>query len=219
MVEVVRATKREPLSLIDRKSLGEVWQYGLPVLIALACLLSLMLTVQRAGTLRTWSDTFSGSGSFLVESCDPVQQRGPDQWNCSGRLSIGGSVDRDPMLVTSLGALASDRPYVGQNINVFFEKGDDSTVYPVQYRLNELTRMYLSLLPRLLVFVGTLIWLAGWVFTRNYDPEDYVARDTVRFPQRFIWQSRGVSWIGAAVVFLALNYLLSSRIIGSLDVL
>lgn len=219
MVEVLRATKREPLSLIDRNSLGEVWQYVLPIFVAFACVLSLLLTVQRAGILRTWSDTYSGAGSFLVESCDPVEQRGPDQWNCSGRLTIGSSVDRDPMLVTSLGALASDRPYVGQHLDVFFEKGDDATVYPVQYRLNELTRMYLSLLPRLLVFVGTLMWFAGWVATRRFDLEDYVARDTVRFPQRFSWQSRGVSWVGAAVVFLALNYLLTSRIIGSLDVL
>jgi len=218
MVEVVRATKSEPLGFVNRLSLSHVLPYGLPVLMVLVIAISVTLTIQRAGVLRTWSEVYSGTGSFLVESCDARQGMGADQWSCHGHLTTGGTVDGDSELTTSLGAVASARPYVGQNIDVFFDQDDRSTVYPVQYRLNELSRAYLSLLPRLLLLVGSVIWLAGWLLTRKLDPEDYVARDAVRIPQRFTWRARGWSWIGAAAVVLVLNHVLATRVIGSLAI-
>ncbi len=218
MVEVVRANKSEPLAFVDRETVLKGLPYVLPVLMAFVCVFSLSLTVQRAGMLRTWTETYSGAGTFLVETCSPVDNFGGNQWTCDGRFLSGGSEDANRTLTTSRDAFASDRPYIGQRVEVFYEEGTSSVVYPLQYRLNEMARAYLSLLPRLLLFVGPALWLAGWFFTRNIDRDDFVTRDGLRLPQRFGWRARGLSWIGAGFGIIVLNYFLASRIIGSLGI-
>lgn len=219
MVEVVRASKTEPLSFVDRETLSKALPYGLPILMAFICVFSLSLTVQRAGALRTWTDTYSGAGTFLVEGCSPVDEFGGNQWTCDGRFTSSGAVDGDRTLTTSRDAFASDRPYVGQRLEVFHEQGNSAVVYPLQFRLNEIARAYLSLLPRFLVFVGAALWLAGWFLTRNVDRDDFVTRDGLRFPQRFGWRSRGISWIGAGFGALVLNYFLATKLVGSLGII
>jgi hypothetical protein len=218
MVEVVRAAKKEPLSFVDRKILGEVLNYGVPVLVLLVGLVALNLTLDRAGSLRTWSESYEETASYLAVGCESVDRFSGDQWRCSGSLDGERATDSS-VLVTSRNAASSSRPYVGERLDVFHATGDDATVYPLQYRLNELTRLYLSLLPRLLLLIGSIIWLAGWFLTRKLDASDFVTRDALRLPQRFSWKSRGVTWMLAAAGVLALNHFLTTRILGSLGIL
>ena len=72
------------------------------------------------------------------------------------------------------------------------------------------------MLPRLLLFVGSAIWLAGWYLTRDLDASDPVVNDALRFPRRFSWQTRGLRWIAAGVAMIVINHLLVTRVIGSL---
>ncbi|MEL6982820.1 MAG: hypothetical protein AAFO29_10390, partial [Actinomycetota bacterium] len=140
-----------------------------------------------------------------------------DGWVCSGALVVDGStVDVRSDLVTSRGASASSQPYVGERTEVFFESDNLGTVHPTAYRLNELARLFVSLLPRLLLTGGALLWLAGWALTRRVDATDLLVRDTVRLPGRFAWQRRGVTWIVVGAGVLLGNYLLTTRVIGSL---
>lgn len=220
MVEAIAATKREPFALVDRKTLVGLTDYILPVGMSLVFLFSLLLVVQRGSELRFWSEDHSGSGDFLVESCRPNEAFGADRWICSGRLTAENSTQAAPAaLATSMGAYASHRPYVGERFQVFHPTDDDTTVYPLQYKLNELARLYLSLIPRLLIMVGALIWLAGWFLTRRHDPDDFVARDAIRAPQRFNWRAKGITWILSGLLVLGLNYWLTTRVIGSLDII
>ncbi len=211
--------KREPLGLVDNKTLHGMTENVVPIAMAVLFLLSLALVVGRAGSLRSFSQDYAGSGDFLVESCDDRLGLGADQWQCTGLfVAQDGSGAGGAELITSHGALASDRPYVGERLQVFHATGDASVVYPVRYRLNELARLFLALLPQLLLAAGALIWLAGWYLTRRLDPDDFVARDAMRLPQRFSWRSRGVTWILCALALLVTNYLLTTRILGSLDI-
>lgn len=220
MVEAVRFQKREALNLVDRKTVLALTPHIGPVIMALILVVSLILVVQRAGVLRSWAEDHAGETGFLVESCTEQVGFGADQWVCAGLLTgEGGSAVGSAELVTSYGAYASDRPYVGERIDAFHPTGDDSTVYPLRYKLNELARLYLSLIPRLLFLVGSALWLAGWFFTRNLDPDDFVARDAMRLPQRFGWRSKGISWILTGVLIVGINHLLTTRLLGSLDLI
>ncbi len=220
MLEAVPAVKGEPFHLVDRKTLIGLADYILPIGMALLFLASLLLVVQRGTVLQTWSEDYQGSGQFLVESCVESPQFGADQWSCRGRFTAetGTGFERSRML-TSMGAYTSHRPYVGERLDVFFPTGNSSTVYPLAYKLNELSRLYLSLLPRILFLFGSLIWLAGWFLTRKVDVDDFVTRDSIRFPQRFSWRSKGMTWLLAGVVAIGANYWLTTRFLGSLDIL
>ena len=219
MVEVVRATKREPFDLIDRKVLGEVISYGVPILMAVVFLLSLTMTIQRGSFLRAWSTAYGAEDSYLVLGCSPVDNFTGNQWSCSGRLESNTPRIGSSTLVTSRDAASSERLYVGQRVDVFHAASETATVYPLQDKLNEMTRLYLSLLPRLLVLIGSMIWLVGWAMTRKHDAADFISRDSLRFPQRFSWQGRGTSWIIAGLVVLVLNHFLTVRVLGSLGIL
>ncbi len=219
MVEVVRAPRRRSLSFVDRKVLTDVAGYGVPVLMAIVFLFSLTLSIQRAGFLRDWSESYGQTSSYLVVGCGPIERFSGDQWACDGRLDQGVSREGPSTLITSREARASSRPYVGERLDVFFAADSSATVYPLQYRLNELTRLYLSLLPRLLVMFGSIIWLAGWALTRNLDPADFVTRDSMRLPQRFSWRSRGITWIISGLGFFVVNHYLTTRVLGSLNIL
>lgn len=220
MAEAVGALRGRPVALLERPTFATVRETVLPVLVVLLFLFALTATLGRAGSLRSWSADYSGSGQYLVESCSEVLNRGADQWSCSGWFTTTGQNSTEQTrLVTSLGAYASERPFVGQEMDVFFEVGNFDQVYPASYQLNELARLYLSLIPRLLLMVGALLWLAGWFATRNLDSNDPVTRDTVRFPQRFNWRNQGVTWMAVAIGLFILNYVVVTRVIGSLGVI
>jgi hypothetical protein len=218
MAEVVAAKSRlQALPLPGTLAEGGVRRFLLPGIMAVVCLVCLVLTSARLGDLRYWSEIHDGQGSYRVRSCVSDTGLGADRWRCDGALVVdGSSVDVRAELVTSLGAFASHRPFVGEQADVFFDQSDLGAVYPLRYRPNELARLYLSMLPRLLACVGAAIWLAGWYLSREIDPADVVALDSIRFPRRLSWQTRGLRWIVAAVGFAVFNHLVATRVIGSL---
>lgn len=212
-----RAASAAVVSHSDEAIHEGVREYLAPVVMALLCVIGMALTASRLGLLLEWSERYDGGGEHVVSGCAPGGVSGGDSWECTGALVVDGSqVDVRSDLVSSRGALASSRPFVGERTEVFFDSDDLGLVHPVALRLNEMARLYLSLLPRLLLVGGTLIWLLGWALTRHLDTNDLLVRDTVRIPGRFVWQRRGVVWLMAAVGFLLANHLLTGRIIGSL---
>jgi hypothetical protein len=203
--------------LSDRLVPGSVRPYLAPGLMALLFVLGLSLSATRLGLLLDWPDRYDGTGRHLVLGCEAAGAGGGDAWVCDGALVVdGSSTDVRSDLVTSRGAVASHQPYVGERTEVFFDGGDLGTVHPTSYRLNELARLYLSLLPRLLLVGGAAIWLAGWYLTRNLDVADLVVRDRVRFPGRFVWKTRGAQWLTVAVLWGIGNHVLTGRVLGSL---
>ncbi|MEM7324904.1 MAG: hypothetical protein AAF531_17590 [Actinomycetota bacterium] len=217
MVEAVRTTKSEPTGLMDRVSIGAVLDIVFPVVMVVVLLVSLTMTLNHASALRTWSADYDGAGRFLVESCTAQEAFGGGQWLCAGRFTTEGATQElRTTLASPIEARGATRPYVGQRLEVFHASGDRGIVYPLSYRLNEITRVYLALIPRLLVMVGALMWVVGWFLTRNVDPDDLVQRDTMRLPQRIGWQARAFNWFIAAGIVWAIGYLVSTRIIGSL---
>ena len=231
MVEAVRAANRAPVRLPDRlvdrvgglvgdgpaqRLSGVLGDYVVPVAMALVFLASLLLFAERASYLLAWDDLYDGEGRFLVERCEADRGLGSDRWVCQGRVDTELHQGTSGQLITSLGAYTSDRPYLGERYDVFFPTGDARTVYPLGDRLNELARLYLSLLPRLLVLVGSVIWLLGWALTRRHLDADFVTRDRMRLPQRFGWQRQGITWIVAGLGLLVFNHLLTRLVLGSL---
>lgn len=201
----------------DRLLDSPVAPYVLPVVAAVALVIGLALTVSRVGLLIDWSERYDGAGEHVVFGCETAEGSGGDQWRCDGALVPDGStVDVRADLVSSRGAIASSQPFVGERTDVFYDREVLGTVHPVPLRLNELTRLYLSVLPRLLLAGGAALWLAGWALTRGVDAADLLERDRVRAPGRFAWRRRGVTWLVAAVGSLILNHLLTSQVLGSL---
>lgn len=205
------------LPRVDQAVPDAVREYAAPVAMALLCVLGLALSASRLGLLLDWPERYDGAGEHIVSGCEAGDVAGGDSWVCSGAMiADGSSVDVRADLVTSRGAAASARPYVGQRTDVFYDTDDLGTVHPTALRLNELARLYLSLLPRLLLVGGTMLWLSGWALTRKLDTTDLLVRDTVRLPGRFAWKRRGLIWLTVAAGVLAGNHLLTSRVIGSL---
>ncbi|MEM9561026.1 MAG: hypothetical protein AAGA93_00320 [Actinomycetota bacterium] len=191
--------------------------YVLPVVVAVLLVVGVSITVSRVGLLIDWSDTFSGSGEHVVVGCEAEDVRSGDRWVCDGAMiATGSSIDVRADLITAKGAATSRQPFVGEENEVFFDPDDLGTVHPVPYRLNELARLYLSVLPRALLAGGAALWLAGWALTRRVDAADLLVRDRVRLPGRFVWQTRGLQWLMVALASLVLNHLLTTRVIGSL---
>ena len=189
----------------------------LPAAMALAVVVGATFTATRLDLLIDWSERHAGRGEHVVTSCGPVDARGGDRWSCEGALVVdGSSVDVRSDLVASRNATSSHQPYVGQRTEVFFDLDELGTVHPTAQRLNELARLYLSLLPRILLTGGAAMWLAGWALTRGVDSADLLVQDRIRFPGRFAWQRRGLTWIVVAAGALVANHLLTTRVIGSL---
>ncbi len=217
----MQAARTEPIKVLGERSIDDLAEYALPIIVGTVCLVTFFLTMGRAGLVIGWADDFSGAGSFVVEGCRERSGIGADQWLCEGTLfADGAAAPISSTLVTSAEAVVSDRPYVGQEFEVFFRNGDSEpeTVYADVDRLNELTRLYLSLLPRALLFGGSTIWLLGWFFTLSTDSLGPVERDKLRLPGRFAWRSRGATWMIAGLIGIGLNYFLATRIVGSLGI-
>lgn len=221
MLEVARASHRRSAGLVDREAIGSLFgSYLFPVMMAGVFLVSLPLVIDHATALRGWSSDHAGAGTFIVESCTVKTEFAGGQWRCGGWFTTEGATQ--PLrttLASPMEAWGATQPYVGEQLESFHATGDRSMIYPNSYWLNEMTRVYLALIPRLLVLVGASMWLVGWFLTRDVDAEDRVTLDAVRLPQRFGWQARALNWFVAAGIVWAINYLLVTRITGSLGIL
>lgn len=227
MLEGVRATvpwipagsgMRQAVERMYERVVPEVVRpYLLPGAMGLLLVVGLALSVARLGLLLDWTSRHSGTGEHVVLGCEADGVSGGDVWRCDGALVVEGSIsDVRSDLVSSRGALSSHRPYVGERTEVFFDPDRLGTAYPLARRLNELARLYLSLLPRLLLAGGAALWLAGWSLTRGLDTTDLLLRDRVRLPGRFVWRTRGSRWLAVAALTLAVNTLLTTQMLGTL---
>lgn len=215
-------------------------RYGrqlLPVVIAALMILSAMLLIDRVRFLAGFNHEFSGSGLFQVTHCETVNGD-EGKWRCDGALTVDGRLEEIPsILITSQASLTSGRPYVGEQVEVFYRSGDSSTVYPRSARLGELTRLYLQLVPMLLLAAGSLLWSLGWLsaaLAGTRRPSDQIiviergralqpawaASDAGFGPLRISsvrsLKRRGTAWIVAGVVLTIAVALLGRLALGSL---
>lgn len=218
MVDVVALPKgvvrRRPSAVV------ELSRYAVPVGMALVLVVSGSLLAERLQFLRGWSDTYSADGRFLVDGCAESGGLGADQWVCRGTLDTLSipvnslASGATPSLITSAGAHVSQRPVSGATVPVFFDPTRPATVHPTGDRLAEVARLYLSLLPRLLLTVGAALWLFGWfVANPNFAPRSRRLRGLA---QQEAWTSRGAAWLTAGVLTMAANYVVVHWVIGSL---
>ncbi len=215
-------------------------EYGrrlIPVIIGALLIVSVMLLVSRIRFLTSFDTEFAGAGSFQVAQCD---ESGGDngQWRCAGSLTVDGRLTEVPgRMVAARGSLTSSRPYVGEQIDIFFPTGDNSVVYPRSSRLGELTRLYIQLVPMLLLLFGSLLWLIGWAGKtygrtpgtpgemivvekgRQLQPS-WAVRDLGFGPLRLAsagsLRRRGIVWLGAGFVIAVAVAILTRVLLGSL---
>jgi hypothetical protein len=186
------------------------------------------LAVQRALVLVEWEATFTGSGRFVVSSCEEHDQWGPDQWHCPGRLTTGlGRAAQPSIMVVSRGAIPSIRPYVGQQWDVFFAEPDPAEpssdgaepafVYADHLQLSEITRLYISIFPRVLLSLGAAGWALGSWYKRRSEirPDTWWVR---RLPGMSILQRRSAIWIMVAFVSYLIYRLIAYYLLGSVGV-
>lgn len=188
---------------------------ALAIVMATICVLGLGLLVHRTMLVYNWSADYAGSGSFVVESCVEHNGAGADQFVCSGSLSSGDDAQTTASLITTKGAYVSDRqPYVGEQIEVFHRTGSSASVYPEVDRVSELSRLFLSLLPRLFMFGGSALWLAGWFVKQNQSRLPSILSEV----QSSVWQHRGMTWILVSIVSALINFWLARGVLGSLGI-
>ena len=70
----------------DRKTFDKL-KLIMPIVIGIAFVVAVVLLLQSVSLLTSWSTTFSGRGTFTVDSCSIERTRGSDRVLCDGRLS------------------------------------------------------------------------------------------------------------------------------------
>lgn len=175
----------------------------------------------RARFLLDWNETFSGSGSLTVVACEPEQVFGPDRWRCQGRLTTGDAVDIDSELVVGKDARMSSRPYVGQQVEVFYAPAPDAgstgpfVVHARDAQLTELTRLYLALPPLLMILIGSAGSLLG-LGIRKLRARSTNADAWWRTSPLFVdLERRGAIWLVVGMVTFVLYQLLVREVLGS----
>lgn len=204
----------------------ELLDLVIPASMALVAVVAGLLAVQRTQTLMAWEETFTGSGSFIVTSCEQFDQWGPDQWHCEGRLTVGpeSSTVHQSTMAVSRGAMPSFQPYVGQRWDVFFAGGGEGEdveapdfVYADQLQLSEIARLYISIFPRVMLSIGAAGWVAGWWFKRRArsKPETWWVN---RLPGMQSLQRRSSIWIVVAFAVYVIYRLIAYYVLGSVGV-
>ena len=115
----------------------------------------------------------------------------------------------------------SSRPYVGQRVDVYYAAGSGpagsgpEVVFARDEQLGELARLYLALIPLVMVAVGSVGWLLGFLIerleSRSTDTDSWWRRS----PLLADLQRRGAIWLlvglGAFVGYqLVVRYVLGS---------
>ncbi len=180
--------------------------------------------LSRIRILLEWNDTFSGVGTFTVVACESEGGFGPDQWRCEGRLTTSAAADLGAELIVGKDARLSSRPYVGQQVEVYYvPPGVDGgagpeVVYALNTQLAELTRLYLILPPLMMIMIGAAGAVLGlvveWLVARSPDA-DSRWRTSPRFPDL---RRRGTIWLIVGSAVLMLHQLVVHYVTGSAGV-
>lgn len=180
--------------------------------------------ISRIEFLLAWNDTFTGSGSFTVVACQPEPVFGPDRWRCQGRLTTGEATDLSSELVVGKDAWMSSRPYVGEQIDVYYDPASVAgaagppVVHASDSQLSELTRLYLVLPPLLIILVGAAGSLLGLALKRLKARSSNVEAWWRTSPLFLDLDRRGAFWLGVGVVAFGLYQLLVRYVLGSAGV-
>ncbi len=210
-----------------------------PVLVATTLVLSGALLVGRVALLSAWSGRYGSTGVFQVDQCEAAGGRVSRQWRCQGELTLADDAGRArSVLIASRDTITSFRPYVGQRLEVFFRDDNIGRVYPQRSQLAELTRLFFSLFPRLLLFLGSLTWLVGWLLQNTGKPYSHptlvmveglrprdrrflIAGDRLGRLRRYSPQrlkKRGQAWMLTGMVSVVILTLLMRYVVGSLGI-
>lgn len=209
---------------VDTRSL---WSSLMPIAaVALALVVAYTgwSALSRIEFLLAWNETFSGAGVLTVVGCQPEEAFGPDRWRCEGRLTAFEADEVSADLIVGKDARMSSRPYVGQQIEVFYDPapaaGADGplVVFARDAQLSELTRLYLALLPLLMVLVGAAGSLVGLVVNRfrarASNPDSWWRTS----PLVLDLQRRGLIWLIVGMATFGLYQLLVRYVLGSAGV-
>ncbi len=177
---------------------------------------------KRVGLLLDWNETFSGAGDFTVVTCEPEAVFGPDRWRCQGRLTTD-TVERQPaVLLAGKEARMSRRPYVGQQVDVFYdpETADQGelVVYADDAQLGELARLYLGLVPLVMILVGAAGSLLGSALARIASRPTNTGSWWRTSPLVVDLPRRGVIWLTVGVTLFVVHQLLVRYVLGSAGV-
>lgn len=210
-----------------------------PVLVATVLILSGVLLFGRVMLLSGWGGRYGSTGEFQVERCEAAGGRVSRQWRCQGELILPDDAGRvRSVLVVPRDTATSFRPYVGQRLDVFFRDDNIGRVYPQRSQLAELSRLFFSLFPRLLLFLGSLTWLFGWLLLYRRTPDDnptlvmveglrprdrrfLTAADRLGRLRRFSpprLKKRGQAWMLTGVASAVILVLLMRYVVGSLGI-
>lgn len=210
-----------------------------PVLVATVLFLSGALLVGRVMLLSGWGGRYGSTGVFQVDQCEAAGGRVSRQWRCQGELALAEDAGLTrSVLVASRDTVTSFRPYVGQRLDVFFRDDNIGRVYPQRSQVAELTRLFFSLFPRLLLFLGALTWLFGWLLSYQRKPDDnptlvmvegsrprdrrfLVTGDRLGRLRRFSPQrlkKRGQAWMLTGAASAVILALLMRYVVGSLGI-
>lgn len=224
MTAITRSAASESKHSGGRRHLGSSLVLVAAVGLAFVVVYTGWLAFSRIEFLLGWDETFSGAGSFTVVACEPEQVFGPDRWRCDGRLTTASATDVDSVLVVGKDARMSSRPYVGEQIEVFYDPTSTvgATAPPVVYardaQLSELSRLYLALPPLFMILIGAAGALLGLGVARLRARTSNTRARWRTSPLLLDLQRRGTIWLIVGVVTFGLYQLLVRYVLGSAGV-
>lgn len=224
MTAITSSTAMESKRSDATRRLGSALALLVAVALALVVAYTGWFAYSRIEFLLGWNDTFSGTGTFTVVACEPEQVFGPDRWRCEGRLTTDEDSDLPSELVVGKDARLSSRPYVGQQVVVFYapavvvESIGPPVVHARDAQLSELTRLYLALPPLTMIMVGAAGSLVGMGFGWLRSRSSNAASRWRNSPLLLDLERRGAIWLVVGVTTLAFYHLLVRYVLGSAGV-
>lgn len=224
MTTITSGTAGESRRSVDPRPLASSLMPIAAVALAVAVAYTGWSVLTRVEFLLTWNDSFSGSGVLTVVGCQPEPVFGPDRWRCEGRLGTAEADEVDADLIVGKDALLSSRPYVGQQVQVFYDPApatgadEPRVVFARDAQLSELARLYLALPPLLMILVGAAGSLLGVAVdqlgARSSKSESWWRTSPLLLDLR----RRGAIWLVVGLATLGLYHLLVRAVLGSAGV-
>lgn len=174
-----------------------------PIVLAFVFALSFVGVVRDLSTLGGWSATFDGRGTFTTSQCETTTGRFITEVTCEGELRPERTNRPvDSVLLGTRGGVGSDALVPGGTVEVFFDRALPERAYPEDAWTSEIGRIILRVFPLMFVAGGAFAWLVGWVVNRKLPPDEAEKRShRYAYPQRFLLQSRGLTWMTFGVLW------------------
>ena len=225
MTAITSGTSAESRQSIDVARLRSILTVLAGVGVAVVVVLAAWSAITRIQLLLGWNETFSSTGTFTVVACEPDVAFGPDRWMCDGRLTTSAATDVSSQLIVGKDAVMSARPYIGQQVAVFFAASEGATpvtpdiVYADDSQLSELSRLYLALPPLIMIVIGGVRMAARC--GRSGSPGVALRADAAWWHTSPLFRDlrrRGVTWLLVGAALLVLHQLAVVYVLGSAGV-